>query len=93
MYRNLNSAPVYCFAEDFVMGSALMLLCSGNKCFANTYSLFGDTGQVYQSFGLKHLMKDLNLDRQYLFSGANKVKLNMFEDLKPSDVEWYRVKF
>lgn len=38
--------PVYSFAEDFVMNSAVYLATSGDKCFTSEYSVIGDFGFV-----------------------------------------------
>jgi ClpP class serine protease len=71
-----------------VQGSSLVVLCSGNKCFANKFSVFGDYGYAHTSFGMKELARNWDIERKYIHSGRNKVKLNTFEDLKTEDVEW-----
>lgn len=81
-------APVYCFAEDLVLNSANIILSGGNKSFANKYSIIGDFGYTFRSFGLKDFIKDWKIDQSYVYQGDKKVRLNSFEDLKPEDSKW-----
>jgi len=52
---------VYTFAEDYVFGSGLALLTSGNKCFASRFSMMGDVGYTMKTYGVKHFLEDWDL--------------------------------
>jgi ClpP class serine protease len=73
---------VFTFAEDYVFGSALVLLTSGNKSYVSKYTVIGDIGYTHSSFGLKQFAEHWDYERKYIYSGQNKVRLNQYEDLK-----------
>lgn len=87
-FSRKTQAPVYCFAEDLVLNSANLILASGNKCYANKYSLIGDFGYTFRTFGLKEFVKDWKIEQSYITAGEKKVRLNSFEDLNPEDAKW-----
>ena len=61
---------MYTFAEDLVLNSANLVLSSGNKVYSSNllktlldkYSLLGDFGYTFRSFGLKDFIKDWKID-------------------------------
>eukprot|EP01017_Pseudomicrothorax_dubius_P016667 TRINITY_DN1887_c0_g1_i1.p1 TRINITY_DN1887_c0_g1~~TRINITY_DN1887_c0_g1_i1.p1 ORF type:complete len:261 (-),score=52.37 TRINITY_DN1887_c0_g1_i1:114-896(-) len=87
-FSRQTSAPIYTFAEDAVFGPANIILASGNKVFANEFSLLGSFGFYSQTFGVKEFMKEWDLEGGFITAGKNKVRMNPFEDIKQADVEW-----
>ena len=90
-----QSAPIYCFAEDQCLGSANALLTSGVKCYASinkfsidSMSLIGDFSYSWSSIWLKKFADKYNIRQEYVHGGQNKVKFNIYEDIKPESEKW-----
>lgn len=47
LYSNRYNVPIVTFVEDQCLGSANLLLTSGVKCYANSFSMIGDVGAVW----------------------------------------------
>ncbi|EGR30084.1 peptidase s49, putative [Ichthyophthirius multifiliis] len=77
-------APVYTFAQDKVLNSANLILASGNKVFANKYSILGDFGYVYNGFGYKDALKNVQVD----FIHTKQLKMNPFQEFLTEDKQW-----
>jgi len=50
--------------------------------------MLGDFGFYTKKFSVNNLMKDWNIEGEYISEGKNKVKLNPFEDIHSQDGEW-----
>jgi len=87
-YSHKTGAPIYTFAEDAVLSSANIIHSSGNKVFANEFTIMGEFGYTVKQFGLQKFIKNWNVDQEFITAGANKVRLDRFKDLKPEDVKW-----
>lgn len=86
---------MYCFAEDQCLGSANALLTSGVKCYASTFdgdldsmTLMGDYSFAWSSIWLKKFADKYNIKQEYIHGGENKVKFNIYEDIKPESEKW-----
>lgn len=56
--------------------------------FKDKFSVIGDHGFYQKKFGLKNFLNDWNIQGEYIAQGKDKVKFNMFEDLKDQDGKW-----
>ena len=79
---------MYCFAEDQCLGSANAILTSGVKAYAGDMTLMGDFGFTWSSLWFKKFADKYNVRQEFIFSGQNKVKFNVFEDMKPESEKW-----
>ena len=50
--------------------------------------MLGDYGFYTKKYGLKNFLKEWNIEGEYISEGSDKVKLNIFEDLKEEDSQW-----
>jgi len=87
-FSRQTGAPVYTFAENLSFNAANIILTGGHKCYANKFSMLGDFGFYTKKFSVNNLMKDWNIEGEYISEGKNKVKLNPFEDIHSQDGEW-----
>ena len=60
-----------------------MLLTMGVKAYAGEMSMMGDFGFGWSSLWFKKFGDKYKVKQEYIYSGENKIKFNMFEDLKP----------
>lgn len=81
-FSRKTQAPVYCFAEDLVLNSANLILAGGNKSYANKYSLIGDFGYTFRSFGLKEFIKDWKVEQNYITAGEKKSQIKHLRRFK-----------
>ena len=82
-------APVYTFAEDICFGGAHVILSSGNKVYANDFSLIGDFGFSLGSLNYFELLKQQKIEYSGIHSdNANKPKMNYAEKISKEDIEW-----
>ena len=87
-FKKEKNIPVYTFAEDSVLGPSLLILLSGDKVFADEYTIFGLYDFSIAKYNFYKLKKNNNLDVKFITSGKNKIRLNPFEEFKNNDEEW-----
>lgn len=86
----LLRVPIYCFAEEYCLNSANLILTSGTQCFASNlfnnsdkFSIIGDFGYVYENYNFDNFNKKFNVGfdkisttKQELTSFGNIYQLN-----------------
>ena len=64
------------------------MLTAGVKVYASDMAVLGDFGFNWSSLWFKKFADKYNIKQEYIFSGENKVKFNVFEDIKPESEKW-----
>jgi signal peptide peptidase SppA len=82
--------PVIAFCEDVAASGGYWLACAGDEIYAHSSSLVGSIGVVTSGFGLTGLLERLGVERRVYTAGANKVRLDPFQQEKDEDVEWLK---
>ncbi|KOV88936.1 S49 family peptidase [Nocardia sp. NRRL S-836] len=82
--------PVLAFCEDVAASGGYWLACAGDEIYAHGTSLVGSIGVVSAGFGLNGLLDKAGVERRVYTAGANKVRLDPFQEEKPEDVEWLK---
>jgi signal peptide peptidase SppA len=83
-----RDVPVLAFCEDVAASGGYWLACAADEIFAHPTSLVGSIGVVSAGFGLPGLLERVGVERRVHSAGANKVRLDPFQQEKPEDVEW-----
>ena len=82
-----NNAEVITVAEDVAASGGYMLMCAGDKLFANKSSIVGSIGVISASFGFKKLIDKIGIKRRVFTKGDRKSFLDPFEDVSKKDVD------
>ena len=79
--------PVLAFAEDVAASGGYWLACAADEIFALEASIIGSIGVVSSSFGFADMIKRIGIERRLHTAGANKARLDPFQEERPEDVE------
>ena len=82
-----NNTEVITVAEDVAASGGYMLMCAGDKLFANKSSIVGSIGVISASFGFKKLIDKIGIKRRVFTKGDRKSFLDPFEDVSKKDVD------
>ena len=82
-----NKKKVIVFAEDVAASGGYMLMCAGDKLFANKSSIVGSIGVISASFGFKKLIDKIGIKRRVFTKGDRKSFLDPFENVSKKDVD------
>ena len=82
-----SNAEVITVAEDVAASGGYMLMCAGDKLFANKSSIVGSIGVISASFGFKKLIDKIGIKRRVFTKGDRKSFLDPFEDVSKKDVD------
>ncbi len=85
-----NGVRVLAFCEDVAASGGYWIACAADEIFAARTSMVGSIGVVSSGFGAAELIGKIGLERRVHTAGANKVRLDVFSEEKPEDVEWLR---
>lgn len=83
-----HDLPVLAFCEDVAASGGYWLACAADEIFVTSTSIVGSIGVISASFGAKDLIEKIGLERRVFTAGESKHRLDMFEDVRESDVEW-----
>ena len=61
-----NKVKVIIFAEDVAASGGYLISCAGDEIYANSSSIIGSIGVISASFGLKDLIKKLELKEEFI---------------------------
>jgi signal peptide peptidase SppA len=87
MYAEENKVEVITVAEDVAASGGYMLMCAGDKLFANKSSIVGSIGVISASFGFKKLIDKIGVKRRVFTKGDRKSFLDPFEEVSKKDVD------
>jgi signal peptide peptidase SppA len=82
-----KKVEVLTVAEDVAASGGYMLMCSGDKLFANKSSIVGSIGVISASFGFKKLIDKIGVKRRIFTKGDKKSFLDPFEDVSKKDID------
>lgn len=80
--------PIYTFAEDIAAGPGYYILCSGNRVFADPFSLIGGLSISSRSLDLVKLGKDNGIKANIESEGKHKIRVHPFLNVKDEDIAW-----
>ncbi|OMJ79212.1 hypothetical protein SteCoe_20813 [Stentor coeruleus] len=83
--------PVYTFAEDIAAGPGYYLLASGNRVFADSFSLIGGISTNSKTLDLIKFSKNTGVKYNLESVGKNKVRIHPFQELKDDDKKWMQM--
>ena len=86
MHAEENKVEVITVAEDVAASGGYMLMCAGDKLFANKSSIVGSIGVISASFGFKKLIDKIGVKRRVFTKGDRKSFLDPFEEVSKKDV-------
>jgi signal peptide peptidase SppA len=81
-----KDVPVYAFAEDVAASGGYWLALAGDEIYADTASIVGSIGVLFQSFGLNDAIARLGIERRVHTAGERKGALDAFRPENPDDV-------
>ena len=82
-----NNAEVITVAEDVAASGGYMLMCAGDKLFANKSSIVGSIGVISASFGFEKLIDKIGIKRRVFTKGNRKSFLDPFQNVSKKDVD------
>lgn len=82
-----TGVQVYAFTEDIAASGGYWLACAADKIFADSSSIIGSIGVVYQGFGFQDLITRYGVERRVHTMGTRKAMLDPFQQEKTEDVE------
>eukprot|EP00178_Gracilaria_changii_P025884 TRINITY_DN79551_c0_g1_i1.p1 TRINITY_DN79551_c0_g1~~TRINITY_DN79551_c0_g1_i1.p1 ORF type:complete len:154 (-),score=7.71 TRINITY_DN79551_c0_g1_i1:240-701(-) len=84
-YSSKNNLKMYTFARDVAASGGYMVLCGGDHVVADTTSIVGSIGVVFQRMKLKGLMERMDIDHKRFATQNNLLSdiFSPFEELNP----------
>lgn len=76
---------VVAVAEDLMASGAYYIAVAADEIYANENSIVGSIGVKIEGYGLTDLAQKLGVERRIFAAGEHKVRLDMFEPVKPED--------
>lgn len=80
--------PIYTFAEDIATGPGYFILASGNRVFADNFSLVGGISANLKSLDLVKVAADNGVKPTYFKTAKHKIRVSPFLDLNEEDKAW-----
>ena len=65
-YSLKHNLKIYTFAKDVAASGGYMVLCNGDHVVADTTSIVGSIGVVFQRLRLKGLLEHFDIDHKHL---------------------------
>jgi len=87
-FSEKHSCPIYTFAEDIALGPGYYILSSGNKVFADDFSLIGGTSANLNNFDLVEFAKQQGIKYNLESVGKFKVRNHPFTELTDENRAW-----
>lgn len=72
-------------AEDTLASGAYLVATAADKIFVSKDTVTGSIGVIMEGFGFTDVMKKVGVTRRVFTAGANKDRMDPFEELKPED--------
>lgn len=85
-----HEVPVLAFCEDVAASGGYWLACAADRIYVAGTSMVGSIGVISAGFGAVDLLGKLGLERRVFTAGDAKRRLDMFEEVRPGDVDWLR---
>ena len=76
---------MYTFAEDIATGPGYYILASGNRVFADPFSLIGGVSASRKSFDLIKFAENAGIKNSFVTTGKHKIRVSPFLKLKEED--------